>query len=117
MHSDPFSSTTPAAAGIDNPDCVKWTETLVSHEESAGKEVPMGQTTCYEALFPFSSISALPALACSVQFSFILKSDWGPDPSDARPLLASQCGLYVLTLFIFKAPNYVLARTLTERVV
>jgi len=24
---------------------------------------------------------------------------------------------FVLTLFIFKAPNYVLARTLTERVV
>jgi len=26
------------------------------------------------------------------------------------------CHLFVLTLFIFKAPNYVLAQTLTERV-
>ena len=24
--------------------------------------------------------------------SFIFKSDWGPDPQNARPLLASQCG-------------------------
>jgi len=38
-----------------------------------------------------------PALPSSVQFSpvqfsFIFKSDWGPDPEDARPLPASQCG-------------------------
>ena len=43
MYSDPFSSTTPAAAGIDNPDCVKWRETLPSQEESAGRDIPMGQ--------------------------------------------------------------------------
>jgi len=34
---------TPAAAGIDNPDCVKWRETLLSQEESAGRDLPMGQ--------------------------------------------------------------------------
>jgi len=43
MYSDPFSSTTPSAAGIDNPDCVKWRETLPSQEESAGRDIPMGQ--------------------------------------------------------------------------
>jgi len=43
MYSDPFSSTTPAAAGIDNPGCVKWRETLPSQEESAGSDIPMGQ--------------------------------------------------------------------------
>jgi len=43
MYSDPFSSTTPAASGIDNPGCVKWRETLPSQEESAGREIPMGQ--------------------------------------------------------------------------
>ena len=43
MYSDPFSPTTPAAAGIDNPDCVKWRETLPSQEESAGRDIPMGQ--------------------------------------------------------------------------
>jgi len=45
MYSDPFSSTTPAAAGIDNPGpgCVKWRETLPSQEESAGRDFPMGQ--------------------------------------------------------------------------
>jgi len=43
MYSDPFSSTTPAAAGIDNPGCVKWRETLPSQEESAGRDIPMGQ--------------------------------------------------------------------------
>jgi len=41
MYSDPFSSTTPAAAGIDNPDCVKWRETLPSQEKSAGIDIPM----------------------------------------------------------------------------
>jgi hypothetical protein len=30
MYSDPFWSTTPAAAGFDNLDCVKWRETLPS---------------------------------------------------------------------------------------
>jgi len=32
-----------AAAGIDNPGCVKWRETLPSQEESAGRDIPMGQ--------------------------------------------------------------------------
>jgi len=43
MYSDPLSTTTPAAVGIDNPDCVKWRETLSSQEESAGRDIPMGQ--------------------------------------------------------------------------
>jgi len=43
MYSDPFSSTTPAVAGIDNPNCVKRRETLPSQEESAGRDIPMGQ--------------------------------------------------------------------------
>jgi len=47
MYSDPFSSTTPAgsgaAAGIDNPGCVKWRETLPSQEESGGRDIPIGQ--------------------------------------------------------------------------
>jgi len=43
MYSGHFSSTTPAAAGIDNPGCVKWRETLPSQEESAGRDIPMGQ--------------------------------------------------------------------------
>jgi len=43
MYPEPFSSTTPTAAGIDNPDCVKWRETLSSQEESAGRDIPMGQ--------------------------------------------------------------------------
>jgi len=43
MYPDLFSSTTPAAAGIDNPDCVKWRETLPSQEESAKRDIPMGQ--------------------------------------------------------------------------
>ena len=43
MYSDPLSTTTPAIAGIDNPDCVKWREILPSQEESAGRDIPMGQ--------------------------------------------------------------------------
>jgi len=43
MYSDPLSTTTPAAVGIDSPDCVKWRETLPSQEESAGRDIPMGQ--------------------------------------------------------------------------
>jgi len=43
MYSDPFSSTTPAVAGIENLDRVKWRETLPSQEESAGRDIPMGQ--------------------------------------------------------------------------
>ena len=43
MFSDPLSTTTPAAVGIDNPDCVKWRETLPSQEESAGRDIPMGR--------------------------------------------------------------------------
>jgi len=51
MYSDPLSTTTPAAVGIcvkwscriDNPDCVKWRETLPSQEESAERDIPMGQ--------------------------------------------------------------------------
>jgi len=35
-------------------------------------------------------ISGLPVHLISI--SFIFKSDGGPDPSDARPLSASQCG-------------------------
>ena len=42
-YSDPFSSTTPAAAGIDNPGCLKWRETLPSQEESSGRDILMGQ--------------------------------------------------------------------------
>ena len=30
-------------SGIDNPGCVKWRETLPSQEESAGRDIPMGQ--------------------------------------------------------------------------
>ena len=33
----------PDAVGIDSADCVKWRETLPSQEESAGRDVPMGQ--------------------------------------------------------------------------
>ena len=43
VYLDPFSSTTPAAAGIDNPSCVKWRETLPSQEEFAGRDIPMRQ--------------------------------------------------------------------------
>jgi len=43
MYSDPLSTTTPAAVGIDSPDCVKLKETLPSQEESAGRDIPMGQ--------------------------------------------------------------------------
>jgi len=43
MYSDPFSSTTPAAAGIDNPDYVKRKETLPSQEESAERDIPTAQ--------------------------------------------------------------------------
>jgi len=43
MYSHPFSSTTPAGAGIDNPSCVKCRETLPSQEESVGRDIPMGQ--------------------------------------------------------------------------
>ena len=39
----PSQSTTPAAAGSNNPDCVKWRETLPSQEKSAGRDIPMGQ--------------------------------------------------------------------------
>ena len=42
MYSDPFPSTTPAAA-VDNPGCVKWRETLSSQNGSAGRDIPMGQ--------------------------------------------------------------------------
>jgi len=38
MYPDPFSTTTPAAVGIKNPDCVKWRETFPSQEESAGRK-------------------------------------------------------------------------------
>jgi len=40
----------------------------------------------------------------SVQFSFIFKSNWGPDPEDLY------IRSFVLTLFIFMAPNYVLGQ-------
>jgi len=43
MYSEPFSVTTPAGVGIKNPVRVKWRETLPSHEESAGRDIPMGQ--------------------------------------------------------------------------
>jgi len=43
MYSDPLSTTTPVAVGIDNPDCVKWRETLPSQEESAGRDISMRQ--------------------------------------------------------------------------
>ena len=33
----------PAADGVDNPGCVKWKEPLPSQEESAGKDILMGQ--------------------------------------------------------------------------
>ena len=52
MYSDPPSTTTPAAVGIDSPDCVKWRETLPSQEESARRDIPMGQL--YPSLFLFS---------------------------------------------------------------
>jgi len=49
----------PAAADIDNPDCVKWRETLPSQEESAGRDIPMGQLgtkvlVCRESPLPTS---------------------------------------------------------------
>jgi len=50
MYSDPFSSTTPAAAGIDNPGRMKWRETLPSQEESAGRDIPVGQLVTMKAL-------------------------------------------------------------------
>jgi len=37
--SDPFSTMTPAAVGIKNPDRVKWRETIPSQEEYAGREI------------------------------------------------------------------------------
>ena len=40
MYSDPFSSTTPAAAGIDNPGCVKWRETLF-HRKNLQEETSL----------------------------------------------------------------------------
>ena len=43
MYSNAFSSTMHAAAGIDNPGCVKWKEAIPSQEESAGRDIPMGQ--------------------------------------------------------------------------
>jgi len=43
MYSNPLLTTTPAVVGIDNPDCVKWRETLPSQEESAGRDIPMGE--------------------------------------------------------------------------
>ena len=43
MYSDPLSTTTPAVVGVDNTNCVKWRETLPSQEESAGRDIPMGQ--------------------------------------------------------------------------
>jgi len=43
MYQDPFSTMTPADAGINNPVCVKGRETLPSQEESAGRNIPLGQ--------------------------------------------------------------------------
>jgi len=69
MYSDPFSTTTPAAAGIDNPDCVKWRETLPSREESAGRDTPMGQlVTKVLPTFVRSSFSHEPPLFFVVVF-------------------------------------------------
>ena len=50
--------------------------------------------TCHFRVHVRSAL-AWPCAARSFQFSsisFIFKSDWGPDPQHARPLLASQCG-------------------------
>ena len=41
--------------------------------------------------------SGLPVHLISI--SFIFKSDWGPDPSNARPLPASHVGVYPRTPF------------------
>ena len=57
MYSDPFSSTTPAGAGIKNPDYVKWRETLASQEESSGRDIPMGQLVTKVLVFRESPLS------------------------------------------------------------
>jgi len=55
----------------------------------------------------FTSLTTKPVLGTD-----FLCRDYIP-----APVTVPSGGSFVLTLFIFKAPNYVLARTLTERVV
>ena len=53
------------------------------------------RTSCHERALRVEFYWKLISLSLSVQLSsisFILQSDWGPDPWDARPLPASQCG-------------------------
>ena len=42
MYSDPFSATTTAGVGFKNPVRVNWREIILSQEESAGRDIPMG---------------------------------------------------------------------------
>ena len=63
MYSDPLSTTTPAAVVIDNPDCVKWRETLPSQEESAGRDIPMGQLVTEVLVSREFAFAALKTLA------------------------------------------------------
>jgi len=81
----------PAAAGIDNPDCVKWSETLPSQEESAGRDIPMGQLVtkvlmCRESPLLPSSIG-LALIAPSRGVKILVPTDVHP----SRGLRVGDC--------------------------
>jgi len=103
MYSDPFSSTTPAAAGIDNPDCVKWRETLPSQEECAGRDIPVGQLVTKVLV---SRESPLPPCQLWPGHNSPILRRWEPGP-DRCPHPRVDCGWMVSvvrtakTLFIF----------------
>jgi len=92
MYSDPLSTTTPAAVGIDSPDCVKWRETLPSQEESAGRDIPVGQLVT-KVLVPRES--PLPPCQHWPGHNSPVPRRWKPGP-DRCPHPRVDCSWWVL---------------------
>ena len=92
MYSDPFSSTAAAAAGIDDPGCVKWRETLPSQEESAGRDIPMRQLVTKVLV---SSESPLPPCQLWPGHNSPVPRRWEPGP-DRCPHPRVDCGWMIV---------------------
>jgi len=91
-YSDPFSSTTPAAAGIDNPGCLKWRETLPSQEESSGRDIPLGQLVTKVLV---SRESPLPPCQLWPGHNSPVPRRWEPGP-DRCPNPRVDCGWMIV---------------------
>jgi len=92
MYLDPFSTTTTAVAGIDNPGCVRWRETLPSQEESAGRDIPMGQLV---TMVLVSRESPLPPCQFWSGLDSPVQRRWEPGP-DRCPHPRVDCGWIIV---------------------